>query len=58
MRTWRTDLALNYPGAPPRALVHGGFFTSYNSSGACVCLVGEGWGAAGETALRAKLETV
>lgn len=32
MRTWRTDLALNYPGAPQRALVHGGFLTSYNSS--------------------------
>ena len=26
MRTWRTDLAVNYPGAPQRALVHGGFF--------------------------------
>lgn len=32
MRTWRTDLALNYPGAPQHALVHGGFFVSYNSS--------------------------
>lgn len=32
MRTWRTDLAVNYPGAPQRALVHGGFFYSYNSS--------------------------
>ncbi|EFN56954.1 hypothetical protein CHLNCDRAFT_143513 [Chlorella variabilis] len=32
MRTWRTDLALGYPGAPPHALVHGGFFTSYNGS--------------------------
>ena len=31
MRTWRTDLAVNYPGAPQRALVHGGFFYSYNS---------------------------
>ncbi|PSC76800.1 alpha beta-hydrolase [Micractinium conductrix] len=32
MRTWRTDLALGYPGAPKGALVHGGFFYSYNSS--------------------------
>lgn len=32
MRTWRTDLALNYPGAPARALVHGGFLYSYNAS--------------------------
>ncbi|KAI3434954.1 hypothetical protein D9Q98_003008 [Chlorella vulgaris] len=32
MRTWRTDLALGYPNAPMGALVHGGFFTSYNSS--------------------------
>lgn len=32
MRTWRTDLALNYDGMPPRALVHGGFFVSYNDS--------------------------
>ena len=32
MRTWRTDLALSYEGIPPRALVHGGFFYSYNSS--------------------------
>ena len=32
MRTWRTDLALGYPGAPAGALVHGGFFYSYNGS--------------------------
>lgn len=32
MRTWRTDLALNYDGMPSRALVHGGFFVSYNDS--------------------------
>lgn len=32
MRTWRTDLALNYPGAPAHALVHGGFLYSYNAS--------------------------
>lgn len=32
MRTWRTDLHIGYPGAPANALVHGGFFTSYNSS--------------------------
>lgn len=32
MRTWRTDLALSYKGIPPHALVHGGFFYSYNSS--------------------------
>lgn len=31
MRTWRTDLAVHYPGAPQRALVHGGFVYSYNS---------------------------
>ncbi|KDD76023.1 triglyceride lipase, partial [Helicosporidium sp. ATCC 50920] len=32
MRTWRTDLALAVRSAPPGALVHGGFFLSYNSS--------------------------
>lgn len=32
MRTWRTDLALSYEGIPSHALVHGGFFYSYNSS--------------------------
>ena len=32
MRTWRTDLTLSYDGIPPHALVHGGFFYSYNSS--------------------------
>jgi len=32
MRTWRTDLALSYKGIPRHALVHGGFFYSYNSS--------------------------
>lgn len=32
MRTWRTDLALSYDGIPAHALVHGGFFYSYNSS--------------------------
>lgn len=32
MRTWRTDLALALEGIPPHALVHGGFFYSYNSS--------------------------
>jgi hypothetical protein len=32
MRTWRTDLAIAYPGAPVGALVHGGFFVSYNAS--------------------------
>lgn len=32
MRTWRTDLALGYPSAPQGALVHGGFFLSYNGS--------------------------
>jgi hypothetical protein len=33
MRTWRTDLAPAFPGVPPRALVHGGFWTSYAASG-------------------------
>lgn len=32
MRTWRTDMHIDYPDAPPGALVHGGFFYSYNSS--------------------------
>lgn len=32
MRTWRTDLALTLDGIPPHALVHGGFFYSYNGS--------------------------
>lgn len=32
MRTWRTDMHINYPNAPAGALVHGGFFWSYNSS--------------------------
>lgn len=32
MRTWRTDLAISYPGMPSHALVHGGFFYSYNNS--------------------------
>lgn len=32
MRTWRTDLSLSYEGMPPEALVHGGFFYSYNDS--------------------------
>ena len=32
MRTWRTDLSLSYDGMPHDALVHGGFFYSYNDS--------------------------
>lgn len=32
MRTWRTDLSLSYEGMPAQALVHGGFFYSYNAS--------------------------
>ncbi|GAB4818261.1 hypothetical protein N2152v2_005307 [Parachlorella kessleri] len=32
MRTWRTDLHINYPDAPAGAMVHGGFFYSYNNS--------------------------
>ena len=32
MRTWRTDLSLSYEGMPAQALVHGGFFYSYNGS--------------------------
>ena len=32
MRTWRTDLSLSYEGMPHDALVHGGFFYSYNNS--------------------------
>lgn len=32
MRTWRTDLSLSYEGMPAQALVHGGFFFSYNAS--------------------------
>lgn len=32
MRTWRTDLSLSYKGMPAQALVHGGFFYSYNAS--------------------------
>lgn len=32
MRTWRTDLSLSYRGMPSQALVHGGFFYSYNAS--------------------------
>lgn len=32
MRTWRTDLSLAYEGMPKHALVHGGFFYSYNNS--------------------------
>ena len=32
MKTWRTDLSLSYEAMPPQALVHGGFFYSYNSS--------------------------
>lgn len=32
MRTWRTDLALSYPGMPEHAFVHGGFYYSYNNS--------------------------
>lgn len=33
MKTWRTDLNLTLEGAPTGALVHGGFYESYNSSG-------------------------
>lgn len=33
MKTWRTDLNLTLAGAPSGALVHGGFYESYNSSG-------------------------
>eukprot|EP00890_Picochlorum_soloecismus_P005060 jgi/Picsp_1/5555/NSC_02914-R1_alpha beta-hydrolase domain-containing protein len=32
MKTWRTDLSPAYEGMPRNALVHGGFFYSYNSS--------------------------
>ena len=32
MRTWRTDLSLSYEDMPAQALVHGGFFYSYNAS--------------------------
>lgn len=32
MRTWRTDLSPEYLGMPRNAMVHGGFFYSYNSS--------------------------